>query len=69
MERVYNRREGLTAAQDSLPDRLTKTPQDENDPRTVVRLDTMLPVYYKIRGWTNDGMPTARRLRKLGIRV
>ena len=69
MERVYNRREGLTAADDSLPDRLTKTPQDENDPRTVVRLDKMLPVYYKIRGWTNDGMPTGKRLRKLGIRV
>ncbi len=67
MERLYNYREGLTKADDSLPDRLTKTPQNESDPRTVVRLDKMLPVYYKIRGWDENGAPRKRTLRKLGI--
>jgi len=69
MERLYNYREGLTRADDSLPARLTKTPQDPNDPKTVVRLDKMLPVYYKVRGWDTDGAPKKRTLRKLGIQA
>ena len=69
LERAYNMREGLTMADDSLPDRLTKVPQDPDNPKTVVRLDKMLPVYYKIRGWSKTGVPTARKLRKLGIEL
>ncbi len=69
LERLYNVREGLTGANDSLPDRLTKTPQDANNPKTVVRLDKMLPVYYKIRGWDQSGAPKKRTLRRLGIQV
>lgn len=69
IERLYNVREGLTSADDSLPDRLTKTPQDPNNPKTVVRLDKMLPVYYKIRGWNQNGTPKKRTLRRLGIQV
>ena len=69
LERLYNYREGLTEKDDSLPDRLTKTPQDPNNPKTVVRLDKMLPVYYKIRGWDAKGAPTKRKLRKLGIQA
>ena len=69
MERLYNYREGLSKADDSLPDRLTKTPQDLNNPKTVVRLDKMLPVYYQIRGWDKNGAPKARTLRRLGVRA
>jgi aldehyde:ferredoxin oxidoreductase len=69
MERLYNFREGLTGKDDSLPDRLTKTPQDANNPKTVVRLDQMLPVYYKIRAWDETGAPRKRTLRKLGIKA
>ncbi len=43
LERLYNLREGLTGADDSLPDRLTKVPQDENQKNTIVALDKMLP--------------------------
>ena len=69
IERLYNYREGLSKADDSLPDRLTKTPQDPANSKTVVRLDKMLPVYYKIRGWGKDGAPKPGTLRRLGIRV
>ena len=69
MERLYNYREGLTKKDDSLPDRLTKTPQDPNNPKTVVNLDKMLPVYYRIRGWDENGAPRKRTLRKLGIQA
>ena len=67
MERQYNMREGLTKKDDSLPTRLTDVPQDPDNPNTVVRLDKMLPVYYKVRGWSKDGTPTRRVLRKLRI--
>ncbi|MEG1633498.1 MAG: aldehyde ferredoxin oxidoreductase family protein [Oscillospiraceae bacterium] len=68
LERLYNLREGLTAADDSLPDRLTKEPQDADNPKTVVPLDKMLPVYYRARGWDKNGRPKASKLRRLGIR-
>ena len=67
LERMYNLREGLTKADDSLPDRLTKVPQDPNNPKTVVPLDKMLPKYYRIRGWDANGVPTARTLKRLRI--
>lgn len=66
VERLYNYREGLTANDDNLPDRLTKTAQDKN-PKSVVRLDKMLPRYYKVRGWKEDGAPSAGKLWQLKI--
>lgn len=68
-ERLYNLREGLTCEDDSLPDRLTKVQQDPKRKNTVVDLKTMLPVYYKVRGWDSKGVPTAKRLKKLGIPI
>jgi aldehyde:ferredoxin oxidoreductase len=69
LERIYSQREGLTGKDDSLPDRLTKIPQDPNNPKTVVRLDKMLPVYYHVRGWDKNGSPKKRTLRRLGIEL
>ena len=66
VERLYNYREGLTANDDNLPDRLTKVPQAD-DPRSVVRLDKMLPRYYKVRGWKEDGSPSLFKLWQLKI--
>lgn len=66
-ERLFNLREGLTARDDALPDRLTKVPQQADDPKTVVPLDKMLPRYYKVRGWDAEGVPTPKKLRRLGI--
>lgn len=69
LERMYSQREGLTGKDDSLPDRLTKVPQDPSNPKTVVRLDKMLPVYYHVRGWDKNGAPKKRTLRRLGIEL
>ena len=66
-ERLFNLREGLTAKDDSLPDRLTKVPQQPGNPKTVVPLDKMLPRYYKVRGWDANGVPTPQKLHRLGI--
>ena len=68
-DRLFNLREGLTGKDDALCDRLTKTPQDPTKPNTVVPLDKMLPRYYKVRGWDKNGVPTAKKLKKLGITV
>lgn len=67
LERLYNLREGLTAKDDSLPDRLTKEPQKKGQPNTVVPLDAMLPRYYRARVWSKEGVPLEKKLRKLGI--
>ncbi|MCL2763859.1 MAG: aldehyde ferredoxin oxidoreductase family protein [Treponema sp.] len=72
LERLFNLREGLTAADDSLPDRLTKTPQPsrtsgEANPDHIVPLEKMLKKYYKVRGWDPQGVPLKRTLKRLKI--
>lgn len=67
MDRLFNLREGLTAADDDLPERLTQTPQDENDPGSVVPLAEMRAMYYRVRGWDANGVPTKRTLKRLGL--
>ncbi|MCL2508456.1 MAG: aldehyde ferredoxin oxidoreductase family protein [Oscillospiraceae bacterium] len=64
-ERLYNLREGLTGKDDALPRRLTDVPQDESKKNTVVRMDKLLPRYYKTRGWDKDGKPRQRTLKRL----
>lgn len=67
LERWVNLRFGVSAKDDSLPKRLTDVPQDPNDPKTVVPLETMKKTYYQARGWDSDGKPTEKTLRRLGI--
>ena len=67
LERMYNYREGMTAEDDALPERLTKTPQDGGNPDTVVKLQEMLPRYYQVRGWGRDGYPSKQKRRQLGL--
>jgi aldehyde:ferredoxin oxidoreductase len=33
----------------------------------VVHLDKMLPEYYRIRSWDREGIPTAMKLKELGL--
>lgn len=73
LERLFNLREGLTAADDSLPDRLTNTAQPSRDrdstadPKHVVPLEKMLKKYYKVRGWDKQGVPKEGKLKQLKI--
>lgn len=69
LERIINIRQGLSGSQDTLPKRLIKELQREDDPDSKVKLDKMIVDYYKIRGWDKNGVPTRRRLRKLGLEV
>ena len=67
LERLFNYREGLSKKDDSLPPRFSKPLPDGNSRNRVVMLDTMLPEYYKLRGWDESGRPTDSRLEALGI--
>jgi aldehyde:ferredoxin oxidoreductase len=33
----------------------------------VVHLDEMLAEYYRFRGWTQDGVPTPKKIAVLGL--
>ncbi len=68
MDHLFNTREGFTAADDTLPDRLTKELQRQEDPTSVVRLDKMKPRYYWLRGLDSNGVAKDSTLSKLQIR-
>lgn len=67
MERMFNIREGLTGSDDALPLRLTHEAVEPERPDSKVDLQSMLPLYYKIRGWNQEGKPTAKKLDQLQI--
>jgi aldehyde:ferredoxin oxidoreductase len=67
LERLVNVRLGVTAADDDLPGRLKTVEQVPGDPRTRVPLEPMKRSYYRLRGWTADGVPGAAVLRRLGL--
>ena len=70
LERVFNLKAGLTKADDTLPDRILKDAiSGDNNPAKgrVGQLDMMLPEYYSLRGWDQEGNPTEAKLEMLGI--
>jgi aldehyde:ferredoxin oxidoreductase len=68
LERMYNLREGLTAADDTLPDRMLHEPTFPGM-ASGHPLHLLLPRYYVLRGWDRQGVPTARTLKRLQVRV
>lgn len=67
IERLINIRQGLKGSDDALPKRLTDELQRVDDADSKVKLEKMLKEYYRIRGWDAQGVPTKRRLTKLGL--
>ena len=66
--RLFNLREGLTRADDTLPERFFKEPLAEGPMRgRVVDLAPLIADYYAVRGWDADGRPTQDTLRALGV--
>lgn len=68
LERMYNLREGLTAEQDTLPDRILHEPTFKGM-TSGHPLDQLLPRYYRNRGWDAHGIPLDRTLEKLQVRL
>jgi aldehyde:ferredoxin oxidoreductase len=68
LERMWNLSNGFTAADDTLPRRLLEEPIKTGSAKGEVnRLDEMLPEYYSLRGWDEDGVPTEAKLAELSL--
>jgi aldehyde:ferredoxin oxidoreductase len=68
LERLFNLRAGLTQADDTLPQRLLKDAHRSGPAAgVVVDLTAMRPVYYRERGWSEEGIPTRETLAALGL--
>ncbi|MGI9407132.1 MAG: aldehyde ferredoxin oxidoreductase family protein [Hyphomicrobiaceae bacterium] len=68
LERLFNLEAGLTKADDTLPKRLLEVPAPSGTAKgKVSQLDIMLPEYYALRGWSDDGVPTDETLGRLGL--
>jgi aldehyde:ferredoxin oxidoreductase len=68
LERMYNLREGFTAADDTLPGRILHEPTFKHM-QSGHPLGQLLPKYYKNRGWDAQGVPTKRTLERLQVRI
>ena len=68
LERKYNLAAGLTAKDDTLPKRLLKEAGKTGPAKGKVNeLGKMLPEYYELRGWTEEGVPTNKTLDRLTL--
>ncbi len=70
--RLINIREGLGRKDDTLPWKVMNMPIPDEGPVkgsvvTQEELDLLLDDYYKSRGWTLEGVPTAAKLKELGM--
>jgi aldehyde:ferredoxin oxidoreductase len=69
--RLLNLREGLSRADDRLPERILDTPHADGGAAGKVigggRFDEALDEYYALRGWDARGVPTAATLRRLSL--
>ena len=71
MTRLFNIREGMTAADDVLPKRFYQEKMPEGPAEGQIISEEALEAakleYYKLRGWKKKGIPKGRTLRKLGF--
>lgn len=70
MSRLYNLREGFTAADDNLPQRMFEPLQNGKlagkaiDPQ---EFSQALKLYYQMAGWDDNGVPTTGKLAELDL--
>lgn len=71
LAKVFNITAGLTRAYDTLPERFLTEPLKEGGSKgRYIRkedFNKMLEDYYEARNWTKEGIPTAEKLKELGI--
>jgi aldehyde:ferredoxin oxidoreductase len=70
LERCFNVREGFTRKDDTLPERMLKEPLKNAGPATgqvIAEMDTLLDEYYAFMGYDTNGIPSAEKLKTLGL--
>lgn len=69
LERLWNLKAGFKPVDDTLPTRLLSEPVPEGPSKgEVCELNKILPEYYTLRGWDQDGKPTEVKLKELDLR-
>ena len=69
LERLFLLKAGFTKDDDTLPQRMLEEPMPEGPAKGhVVELDQMLPEFYRLRGWDENGVPTDAKLAELGLK-
>ena len=70
-ERAFNCREGISRKDDRLPWRFMNEPIPEGPLKGMYcpeeELDKMLDMYYELRGWDSNGIPSKETLERHGI--
>ncbi len=67
-ERLYLLASGFSAKDDTLPPRILREPMPSGPAKGMVcRLEEMLGPYYRVRGWSPEGVPTRETLASLGL--
>ncbi|MBN1349273.1 aldehyde ferredoxin oxidoreductase family protein [candidate division KSB1 bacterium] len=69
LERFMNTQEGISRKDDTLPARFLNDNGEHDSKLRSVPLEKMLPQYYKLRGYDDDGVPKPETLKKLGIPI
>jgi aldehyde:ferredoxin oxidoreductase len=68
LEKMFNVKAGLGKKDDTLPKRILEEPADIGSAKGLVcKLGDMLPEYYELRGWDQEGNPTSETLQRLGL--
>jgi aldehyde:ferredoxin oxidoreductase len=68
LTRSFNAREGFTGKDDTLPYRSLNEPLPGGPFKgQVIKLGEMLPKYYELCGWDENGIPTREKLNELGL--
>jgi len=68
LERDFNLKAGLSGKDDTLPKRVLTEPAKTGPAKGMVnKLGEMLPEYYQLRGWSEDGVPTDETRKRLGL--
>ncbi len=60
LKRLFNIREGISSADDTLPERFTTGPGGKH-------LKRLLAEYYQLRGWSETGIPASETVERLGL--
>lgn len=71
LERAFNVRDGFDRKDDTLPKRFLEEPLPTRgapgEGQRIRSLDRFLDRYYELRGWTPEGIPSAQKLKELGL--
>jgi aldehyde:ferredoxin oxidoreductase len=71
LERAFNLREGKSRGDDTLPRRILTEPLHtrgaQGEGQVVSQQNEFLDKYYKLRGWSREGVPLPQKLRDLGL--